>query len=110
MTGYASAQHSPGSTTAGPEGGKGCCALNHSCTMIFEITERCVRNAAGPCFVYAYWPEVDSIAHERGALARDLGFAPGIGAGGPTDDAQREGGGGETAQRRGGEGSAPRQR
>lgn len=26
---------------AGPEGGKGCCALNHSCTMIFEITERC---------------------------------------------------------------------
>lgn len=26
---------------AGPEGGKGCCANNHSCTMIFEITERC---------------------------------------------------------------------
>lgn len=26
---------------AGPEGSKGCCALNHSCTMIFEITERC---------------------------------------------------------------------
>lgn len=27
--------------SAGPEGSKGCCALNHSCTMIFEITERC---------------------------------------------------------------------
>ena len=27
--------------TAGPEGGKGCCTLNHSCTLIFEITERC---------------------------------------------------------------------
>lgn len=26
---------------AGPEGSKGCCTLNHSCTMIFEITERC---------------------------------------------------------------------
>ncbi|MBK7399619.1 MAG: radical SAM protein [Myxococcales bacterium] len=26
---------------AGPEGGKGCCTSNHSCTMIFEITERC---------------------------------------------------------------------
>lgn len=26
---------------AGPEGAKGCCASNHSCTMIFEITERC---------------------------------------------------------------------
>lgn len=26
---------------AGPEGGKGCCALNHSCTMIFEITDKC---------------------------------------------------------------------
>ena len=25
---------------AGPEGSKGCCALNHSCTMIFEITEQ----------------------------------------------------------------------
>ncbi len=27
--------------SAGPEGSKGCCALNHSCTMIFEVTERC---------------------------------------------------------------------
>jgi len=26
---------------AGPEGSKGCCALNHSCTLIFEITEKC---------------------------------------------------------------------
>ncbi len=26
---------------AGPEGGKGCCSQNHSCTMMFEITERC---------------------------------------------------------------------
>ncbi len=26
---------------AGPEGGKGCCAQNHSCTMMFEITARC---------------------------------------------------------------------
>lgn len=35
----------------------------------FALTERCVRQAQGPCFVYTYWPEVDSIAHERGALA-----------------------------------------
>jgi uncharacterized radical SAM superfamily Fe-S cluster-containing enzyme len=34
---------------AGPEGGKGCCANNHSCTMIFEVTEKC--NLACPtCF------------------------------------------------------------
>ena len=42
---------------------------------LFEITERCVRHAQGPCFVYAYWPEVDSIAHERGALARQTAGA-----------------------------------
>lgn len=42
---------------------------------LFATTERCVRHAQGPCFVYAYWPDVDSIAHERGAGARQTGGA-----------------------------------
>ncbi|MBK6514905.1 MAG: radical SAM protein [Polyangiaceae bacterium] len=40
---------------AGPEGSKGCCSLNHSCTLIFEITERC--NLTCPTCFTASSPE-----------------------------------------------------
>src|SRR5581483_3622362 len=32
----------------------------------FEQCERCLRPTSGRRFVYAYWPELDSVAHERG--------------------------------------------
>jgi uncharacterized radical SAM superfamily Fe-S cluster-containing enzyme len=42
---------------AGPEGGKGCCTLDHSCTMIFEIIQRC--NLTCPTCFTASSPEED---------------------------------------------------
>ncbi|MBI4951508.1 MAG: radical SAM protein [Myxococcales bacterium] len=57
---------------AGPEGGKGCCTLNHSCTLIFEITERC--NLTCPtCFSgsspeHAYQLSFDDFERQLGQL------------------------------------------
>jgi len=34
--------------------------------QLFAMTARAVREAKTPSYVYAYWPELDSIAHEHG--------------------------------------------
>jgi hypothetical protein len=34
--------------------------------QLFEAIEHCLRHAQGRTYTYAYWPELDSIAHEHG--------------------------------------------
>ena len=63
------------------------CAQRHgyaSLAEFFAAIERCLRAPGERKFVYAYWPELDSIAHEYGVSSRqaaeslrrfDLGFA-----------------------------------
>lgn len=36
----------------------------------FEAIERCLRGDAARKYVYAYWPELDSVAHEHGIASR----------------------------------------
>lgn len=41
--------------------------------QFFAAAERCLRGAGERKFVYAYWPELDSIAHEYGVASRQAG-------------------------------------
>ena len=34
--------------------------------QMFDLTAKAVREAKGPSYVYAYWPELDRLAHEYG--------------------------------------------
>jgi hypothetical protein len=43
-----------------------------SLTELFELIERCVRTSGQGMFVYAYWPELDSLAHEHGVESRQV--------------------------------------
>jgi hypothetical protein len=51
-------------------------AQRHAYASLAEfgsVIERCLRAPGGRRFVYAYWPELDSIAHEYGANSRQAG-------------------------------------
>jgi hypothetical protein len=44
-------------------------AQRHAYTTLaqfLEAIERCTRQCEARCYIYAYWPELDSIAHEHG--------------------------------------------
>lgn len=34
--------------------------------QFFDAIDKCMHDAAGPTFTYAYWPELDRLAHEHG--------------------------------------------
>lgn len=44
-----------------------------SLAELFSTIERCLRVPGPRRFVYAYWPELDSVAHEYGASSRQAG-------------------------------------